>query len=86
MMCIACEQEAMWFAYLQRKGLITADGYLVEQPPSLFAADPVEPIPFPEEMRQEAPSAPTAKNKLSSDDPTASAADLKFLQTSRKPE
>ena len=32
MMCIACEQDAMWFAYLERKGLITPDGYLVEQP------------------------------------------------------
>jgi len=70
-MCIACEQDAMWFAYLQRKGLITPDGYLVEQPPSLFAADPVEPSAFPEEMKQEAPSSPTAKNKLSSDDPAA---------------
>ena len=39
-MCLACEQDAMWFAYLQRKGLITPDGYLVEQPPSLL--DPVE--------------------------------------------
>jgi len=32
-MCLACEQDAMWFAYLQRKGLITPDGYLIEQPP-----------------------------------------------------
>ncbi len=71
MMCIACEQDAMWFAYLQRKGLITADGYLVEPPPSLLAADPVEPSPFPEEIKQEATSAPTEKNKLSSDDPAA---------------
>ena len=45
MMCLACEQDAMWFAYLQRKGLITPDGYLVEQPPSL--ADPVETVPAP---------------------------------------
>jgi hypothetical protein len=71
MMCIACEQGAMWVAYLQRKDLVARDGHLAEQPPSPFAADPVEPIRFPEEMRQEAPSAPAAKNKLSSDDPTA---------------
>ena len=51
MMCLACEQDAMWFAYLQRKGLITPDGYLIEQPPSLL--DPVEtgPAPASEEKR-----------------------------------
>ena len=43
MMCIACEQNAMWFAYLKQKGLITPEGYLVEPPPSVFAADPPEP-------------------------------------------
>ena len=42
MMCIACEQNAMWFAYLKSKGLITPDGYLVEPPPSVFAVDPLE--------------------------------------------
>jgi hypothetical protein len=45
MMCIACEQDAMWFAYLKRKGLITPDGYLVEPPPSVFMAEPSEPAP-----------------------------------------
>jgi len=70
-MCIACEQDAMWFAYLQRKGLITPDGYLVEQPPSLFAADPVEPTSVPEEGKREAPPAPTEKDKFSCADPTA---------------
>ncbi len=33
-MCVACEQDAMWFAYLRRRGLITADGL------------PTEPVPF----------------------------------------
>jgi len=85
-MCMACEQDAMWFAYLQRKGLITPDGYLVEQPPSLFAAKPAEPAPVAEEVKQETPPEPAEKNKFSCDDPTVSAADLNFLQTSRKPE
>jgi hypothetical protein len=71
MMCLACEQDAMWFAYLQRKGLITPDGYLVEQPPSLFAAETVEPAPAPEQVKQEAPSEPAKENKFSCDDPTA---------------
>ena len=48
MMCIACEQDAMWFAYLERKGLITPDGYLMEQPPSVFAGEPLEPAPLPQ--------------------------------------
>ena len=43
-MCIACEQDAMWFAYLKRKGLITEDGYLVEPPPSVSAADPLQTV------------------------------------------
>jgi hypothetical protein len=36
----------MWFAYLQRRGLITADGFPVENPPSLM--DPVDTVPVPE--------------------------------------
>jgi hypothetical protein len=67
-MCIACEQDAMWFAYLQRKGLITPDGYLVEQPPSLFEAEPVA-----EDSKKPADNTadtPTDKNKFSCDDPT----------------
>jgi hypothetical protein len=40
---MACEQDAMWFAYLKRKGLITEDGFLVEPPPSVFAVEPLEP-------------------------------------------
>ena len=64
MMCIACEQDAMWFAYLQRKGLITPDGYLVEEPPSLLG--PVETPPVPEEN-----ASPADKSSFSCDDPTA---------------
>jgi len=71
-MCIACEQDAMWFAYLQRKGLITADGYLVEQPPSVLAAEPIGPIePAPAEVKRETQPEPAEKNKFSCDDPTA---------------
>jgi hypothetical protein len=69
-MCIACEQDAMWFAYLQRKGLITPDGYLVEQPPSVFAAEPVESTPVGEEVKQKTQPEPAEANKFSCDDPT----------------
>jgi hypothetical protein len=67
MMCLACEQDAMWFAYLQRKGLITPDGYLIEQPPSL--TDPVQSdgAPAPEQNAKQ----PVDKSGLSCDDPAA---------------
>jgi hypothetical protein len=74
MMCLACEQDAMWFAYLQRKGLITPDGYLVEPPPSL--ADPVETVPAPASASAEKPEQTTSEsvdktNNFSCDDPAA---------------
>ncbi len=75
MMCLACEQDAMGFAYLQRKGLITPDGYLVEPPPSL--ADPVETVPAPaasaavEKPEQSASEPADKKNDFSCDDPAA---------------
>jgi hypothetical protein len=68
-MCIACEQDAMWFAYLRRKGLITPDGYLVEEPPSLL--DPVETVPAPQQKTDENVGKPEDKNSPSCDDPTA---------------
>jgi hypothetical protein len=70
-MCLACEQDAMWFAYLQRKGLITPDGYLVEQPPSLL--DPVQSdaAPTSEQEPQQNAEKPTDKSGFSCDDPAA---------------
>jgi hypothetical protein len=67
MMCLACEQNAMWFAYLQRRGLITPDGFLIEQPP--FLADPIEPAQ-PEKKAEDA-SKLADKSTFSCDDPTA---------------
>ena len=71
MMCLACEQDAMWFAYLQRKGLITPDGYLVEQPPSLL--DPVQSdaAPAPEQSPEQNANQPADKSGFSCDDPAA---------------
>ncbi len=68
MMCIACEQDAMWFAYLQRKGLITPDGYLAEEPP--FLAGPIEPSPAQQEKKEENTRDPAQKDLFSCDDPT----------------
>ena len=67
-MCIACEQDAMWFAYLRRKGLITPDGLLVEEPPSL--AGPVDQPAAEDEKKEDPSSKPAEQSKFSSDDPT----------------
>ena len=68
MMCIACEQDAMWFAYLRRKGLITPEGYLVEEPPPL--AGPVDQPAAEDEKKEDPSSKPAEQSKFSSDDPT----------------
>jgi hypothetical protein len=70
-MCLACEQDAMWFAYLQRKGLITPDGYLVEPPASLL--DPVqsEAAPAVEQQPEQSAKQPADKSGFSCDDPAA---------------
>ena len=68
MMCLACEQNGLWLAYLRRRGLITPDGYLVEQPPSLI--DPIEPaLPQVEKKTENAPD-PAQKDLFSCDDPS----------------
>jgi hypothetical protein len=71
MMCLACEQDAMWFAYLQRKGLITPDGYLVEQPPSLLDLVQSDAAPTSEQEPQQNAEQPTDKSGFSCDDPAA---------------
>jgi len=69
-MCIACEQDGMWIAYLQRKGLITPDGYMVEEPP--FLAGAIEPSPAqPEKKKEENARDPAQMDLFSRNDPTA---------------
>jgi hypothetical protein len=69
MMCLACEQQGLWLAYLKRRGLITPDGYLVEQPP--FLADAGEPQPAQPADKDEAPASVADTNKASGGDPKA---------------
>ena len=71
MMCIACEQDAMWFAYLERKGLITPDGYPLGQAPSVFAAEPAAPAPIAAQAKEQASPETAEKSSLSDDDPAA---------------
>jgi hypothetical protein len=68
-MCLACEQQGMWLAYLKRRGLITEDGYLVEEPP--FLADAGEPQSAGQPGTDEAPMSVADTNKTSGDDPKA---------------
>jgi hypothetical protein len=69
MMCLACEQQGLWLAYLQKRGLITPDGYLVEQPP--FLADAGEPQPAQPAGQDQAQASIEDTNKVSGDDPKA---------------
>ncbi len=71
-MCLACEQDAIWFAYLESQGLLKPDDPAAVE--ALFGAFPVQPLPMQqehgEETAREQPKA-SAKNPFSCDDPTA---------------
>jgi hypothetical protein len=84
-MCLACEQDAIWFAYLESQGLLKPEDPAAVD--ALFGAFPVQPVPMQQqagEQRASKPAWEADSNPFSCDDPTASGADLKFLQTSRK--
>ena len=75
-MCLACEQDAIWLAYLESRGLLTPDDPASVE--ALFGAFPVQPLPVQgaqEEPRAEAAAKteamPAEKDKFSCDDPTA---------------
>jgi hypothetical protein len=72
-MCLACEQDAIWLAYLESRGLLKPDDPAAVD--SLFAEFPVQPLPVQAEEGAQQPNAPAAekdnKNPFSCDDPTA---------------
>jgi hypothetical protein len=85
-MCLACEQDAIWLAYLDSRGLLKPDDPAAVD--ELFAAFPVQPLPVKREWDAPTPEAPAnaspksaspksaapkpaAKNPFSCDDPTA---------------
>jgi hypothetical protein len=86
-MCLACEQDAIWFAYLESRGLLKSDDPAAVE--ALFGAFPVQPLPIQAERSEQAanelPARGEKSNPFSCDDPTASAADLKLVQPSRRP-
>jgi len=75
-MCMACEQDAMWLAYLDSQGLLKPDDPAAVD--ALFANFPVQPLPAQAEWDAPTPEAPiksapkpAADNPFSCDDPTA---------------
>jgi hypothetical protein len=74
-MCLACEQDAIWLAYLDSQGLLKPDDPAAVD--ALFAAFPVQTVPVQAEWDAPTPEADlacaksAAKNAFSCDDPTA---------------
>jgi hypothetical protein len=85
-MCLACEQDAIWLAYLDSQGLLQPDDPAAVD--ALFASFPVQQLPAQADWDKPTPEAPAkaatdkpaakkavpksaAKNSFSCDDPTA---------------
>jgi hypothetical protein len=71
-MCLACEQDAIWLAYLQSQGLLQPDDPAAVE--ALFAGFPVQPLPVRSEAEvQDRASSPgslaTEQNPFFCDDP-----------------
>lgn len=72
-MCLACEQDAIWLAYLESRGLLQPDDPAAVD--ALFSAFPVRPLPVQggseAEQRNASRDLKAEKNPFSCDDPTA---------------
>jgi hypothetical protein len=55
-MCLACEQDAIWLAYLDSQGMLKPDDPAAVE--ELFAAFPVRPLPVQREWDAPTPEAP----------------------------
>jgi hypothetical protein len=69
-MCLACEQDAVWIAYLESRGLLRPDD--VASVDALFAQFPVQSLPLQQprgEPVENVPAKPVAR-AFSCDDPT----------------
>ena len=79
MMCLACEQDAIWLAYLDSQGLLNPDD--PEAVEALFAAFPERQLPVAPEPEGKSTATPATTaattpatggdNPFSCDDPTA---------------
>ena len=70
-MCLACEQDAIWLAYLESQGLLKPDDPAAVE--ALFEAFPVQPVPVQSERAKtkDEPSSASDRNPYSCDDPKA---------------
>jgi len=70
-MCLACEQDAIWLAYLESQGLLKPDDPAAVE--ALFEAFPVQPVPVQSERvkAKDEPSSATDRNPFSFDAPKA---------------
>jgi hypothetical protein len=70
-MCLACEQDAIWFAYLESRGLLKPDDPAAVE--ALFAAFPEQPLPVQPAEGERPAETPekVGKNPFACDDPTA---------------
>ena len=60
-MCLACEQDSIWLAYLESKGLLKADDPAAVE--ALFSAFPVQPMPVQAEWDAPTPEAPMRRSR-----------------------
>jgi len=68
-MCLACEQDAIWLAYLESRGLLKPDDPAAIE--ALFGALPVQPLPMQQEQGVKPPAKILEKSPFSCDDPTS---------------
>ena len=71
-MCLACEQDAIWLAYLESRGMLQPDDAAALE--TLFGVFPVNPLPVQQPTGEPAANGPAAgsqSNPFSCDDPTA---------------
>jgi hypothetical protein len=73
-MCLACEQDAIWVAYLESQGLLQPDDPAAVE--ALFAGFPMQPLPVrpeagvaPQVRGASTGSAAAQKNPFICDDP-----------------
>jgi hypothetical protein len=80
-MCLACEQDGIWLAYLESQGLLQPDNpdsvekFFADFPVQSLPGQPAWDAPTPEAPADAVPTKPAAKptaaNPFSCDDPTA---------------
>jgi hypothetical protein len=70
-MCLACEDDSIWIAYLESRGLLKADD--PESVEAFFASFPVQPLPVQPQQDEPSGKAPekSPDNPFSCDDPNA---------------